>query len=233
MAAAHLVADNSTAGSHCEEEEEAGWLRPVGVSMGVVGSILINIGQNLQATAMQSSPEVQQNPGSSVTWRIGLGTFALGSLINFTAFAFAPTSILVPIESLQFVVNVAYGRFVNKKEISNKMLGGVLLTVSGTVLCVAFGPQEGNCFTIHDLYGFWLDWGWWGWLISSIVTALIALSTHMNYSRRLQLGDNPPHHRIVLPVTYATSSALLGGANMIVHYNVTNLLAIWVNPEGP
>ena len=230
----HLVADNSTAGSHCEKDGDPLWARPLGITMGVVGSFMINVGQNVQASALQSSPAVQKNPPGSRLWRIGTATFALGAIINFSAFAFAPTSVLVPIESLQFVVNVGYGHFVNMKQISKRMLIGVALTMFGTVCCVVSGPQDGECFTIDQMVGFWLDGGWWAWLICSIIAALAALYTHKTYGRRLEIGDNPPHHRIVLPVTYAISSALLGGANMIVHSKViSELLSLQIQRIEP
>lgn len=43
----------------CTNEADQGWSVALGISMGIVGSVLINVGQNLQAKAMQSSPQVR------------------------------------------------------------------------------------------------------------------------------------------------------------------------------
>jgi hypothetical protein len=212
----HIVADNSTVGSHCEQGGSGGNVG-VGIAMGVVGSVLINIGQNLQATALQSSPSVQAEPCTSRTWRIGMGTFVCGALLNFVAFTFASASVLVPIEAIQFVVNVAYSKYVNRKPVSTRMLCGVSLTILGTLLCVIFGSTDTRCFTLTELESLWSQPFWWVWLICSLSAALGAYAVHRAHSRALAAGHPKPNHEVVLPVTYALSSALLGGANMIVH----------------
>ena len=43
------------------------------------------------------------------------------------------TSILTPIESIQFVNNIFYNRFVNKTVVTGRMLAGVAFAVSGTL----------------------------------------------------------------------------------------------------
>ena len=219
----HIVNDGlNTTGNqtvqvtHCDEGGDGGGFL-IGVGMGVVGSVLINIGQNLQATAMQSSPEVASKPCTSKTWITGLSVFVCGSLLNFLAFTFASASILVPIEAVQFVVNVIYGKYVNKKAISNRMLLGVTITIGGTVLCVTFGSSDTRCFTLGDMEAFWLQPLWWIYLLVSFSVAFFALSINRSYTRQLAIGGSPKHHVYVLPVTFAVSSALLGGGQMIVH----------------
>ena len=87
----------------------------IGVSMGVCGSIGINIGQNLQAAGIQSlDMEDRTKPHKSRTWIIGTTIFVVFSLINFAALALAPASVLTPLESIQFVTNALYNRVVNK-----------------------------------------------------------------------------------------------------------------------
>ena len=76
----------------------------VGVLMGVVGSIGINVGQNLQASGITSlSLDGRSRPWRSTQWTIGTSVFILFSLINFAALALAPASILTSLESIQYV----------------------------------------------------------------------------------------------------------------------------------
>ena len=78
-------------------------LVPIGIVMGVFGSIGINIGQNLQADGIQALPaeyrEAQQ--WRSKKWRFGMALFISFSIVNFAALAFAPASVLVPLESIR------------------------------------------------------------------------------------------------------------------------------------
>ena len=72
----------------------------VGVLMGVVGSVGINVGQNLQASGIRSLP-LESRPWRSMQWTIGTSVFILFSLVNFAALALAPASILTSLESIQ------------------------------------------------------------------------------------------------------------------------------------
>ena len=94
----------------------------VGIALGVVGSVAINLGNNLQALGMTrleikkatahleelangAPPDDTTNDvidaRESPVWIFGTATFITGSLLTFAAFAFAPQSILASIEGIQ------------------------------------------------------------------------------------------------------------------------------------
>ena len=220
LAVPHLVhnlsAPNGTDAVTCELDGDSSAVM-IGVIMGVIGSIMINIGQNFQATGLTTTPQAQDNPCSSRTWVIGLTIFIAGALLNFGAFTFASASVLVPIEAIQFVVNVIFNKYVNKKPISCRMVIGVCLTCLGTVSCVVFGPSDARCFTVDDLAAFWTRPLWWIYLVLTTGVAIVAYMTHEAYARAVKSGANPRHKQYIMPVTFALSSALFGAAQMIVH----------------
>ena len=86
----------------------------IGVVMGLTSSIFINIGQNIQALGATETEDAKDHPCSNKTWRIGLYVFLFGSIGNQVSFSFAPASVLVPLEAVQFVTNVIFSKFVNK-----------------------------------------------------------------------------------------------------------------------
>ena len=107
---------NTTHGSHAEGHCDTGcsddWCVPLGIIVHIVGSIGINIGQNLQALGLErAAPENQNRPCKSQMWVIGMALFAVASVITFGALALASALILVPLESVQFIVNIAFGKF--------------------------------------------------------------------------------------------------------------------------
>ena len=117
----------------------------VGILLGTFASIGINIGQNMQADGIQTLPEEDQmKPWKSRVWIIGNAIFISCSIVNFAALGQAPASVLVPLESIQFVTNVAYSRIVKKAVIPPKMMLGVALAMCGTVLTVVFGAAGGD-----------------------------------------------------------------------------------------
>ena len=219
------------------------WGLLVGVAMGVAGSIGINIGQNLQAAGIMKLEEQKAmaiakgvekaaadfKPHKSRQWMVGLIIFIAFSLINFAAFALAPASVLTPLESIQFVTNIFYNRFVNRVRITRDMYIGVTITVVGTILTVVFGPEGGSsCHSIATLEGYWRSWLWWAWMVLSLSIAVSAYVAERLLRRRLAAGDKrAPRTTLLLPLSFTLYSALAGGAQMIVHSKVlSELLAL-------
>lgn len=199
------------------------WGIYLGVGMGVFGSIGINIGQNLQAAGLKKLPlEQRAKPCGSRQWIIGMIVFVSFSMLNFAALAFAPASILTPLESIQFVTNVVYNRLVNRAVVSVRMLLGVGLALVGTVLSVVFGASGSGCHTSAQLEAFWMHWSWWVYLAGSLSLGLAAWIVHRVYAARLAANPEkpPPYYRLVMPICFTLSSALFGGAQMIVHSKV-------------
>merc|ERR1719193_3026627 len=128
----------------------------LGVVLGLVGSIAINTGNNLQSLGMQqledSESDEEVNICSSRTWLMGTVIFVTGALLNFASYGFAAQSTLASLESIQFVTNLFFSKFLLKKDITLKMYAGTILTVSGTVLAVTFSSKEAApAETIPDL----------------------------------------------------------------------------------
>ena len=118
----------------------------VGIFLGLLGSVLINLGNNMQALAMQRAGTLKARArwaavheratarrskteavaamagpvysdealAALARWtRIkngGTAIFIFGSVINFAAFAFAAASVLAPLEAVQFITNLVFGK---------------------------------------------------------------------------------------------------------------------------
>lgn len=202
--------------------------------MGVAGSIGINVGQNLQASGLRMLPlELRTKPHKSRKWILGMAIFVAFSMLNFVALAFAPASVLTPLESIQFVTNIVYNKYVNQAVVSQRMLIGVALALLGTVLSVVFGASGDGCHTLAELEAFWLQPIWWVYLIGSLVVALAAWLTHRAYAKALAKEAPLPRYQLVMPVTFTLAAALAGGAQMIVHSKVfSELLALLVTAQS-
>ena len=205
--------------SECEEMPAGAF--PIGVCMGVFGSIGINIGQNLQASGLQALPEEKRHkPHLSKLWRLGLLIFVSFSMLNFGAFALAPAMVLTPLESIQFVTNVLWNKFVNRKAVSRRMIVGVMLALTGTVFSVLFGAQPRGCNSVDRLRDNWTSPTWWVYLIATVALAAIATAFHIIGTRRRRQGKLSTRYAALMPIAYTISSALAGGAQMIVHSKV-------------
>jgi hypothetical protein len=208
----------------------------IGIIVHVCGSIGINTGQNYQAMALSKLDEqAKRTPWKSPMWSIGCAAFIICSIVNFVALTLAPASILVPLESVQFVNNVFFGKFVRKVRIPLAMWIGVTSMISGTVLAVAFGNSESYCFNIPLLVTYWSwnkGWAWWIYLVISFILSAIGLAVHSWYDRRKREGLPRPYEADLKPIAFAVPSALLGGAQMIIHSKVVSELAELLFQEG-
>ena len=59
----------------------------------------------------------KKSPAQSITWVIGTVVFVSGSLLNFASYAYAAQSMLASLESIQFVTNLIFGRFMLKAHV--------------------------------------------------------------------------------------------------------------------
>jgi len=119
----------------------------LGIILGLVGSISINTGNNLQSLGMsKTESELQSNERSNLhgtrTWVFGTVVFVLGALLNFASYGFAPQSTLASLEAIQFVTNLFFGWWLLKEKITIRMVIGTSLTVGGTVLAVVFSSKK-------------------------------------------------------------------------------------------
>jgi hypothetical protein len=193
--------------------------------MGVVGSMGINVGQNIQARGLEFlEAEQRAMPWRSVQWRWGLCLFISFSILNFAALAFAPASILTPLESIQFVTNIVWNRFVNKRHVGRRMIFGVSLAMVGTVVSVTFGAAGSPCRSLRQLEACWLSSAWLVYLAGTFLIAALAQSFHAVCTRQWRATPAPPRIAVALPVAYTLASALAGGAQMIVHSKVVSEL---------
>jgi uncharacterized membrane protein len=190
----------------------------LGVIIHIVGSIGINIGQNLQALALANGVT---NKCQSKMWMIGFVVFVVASIVTFSALALASASILVPLEAIQFVVNIAFGRIVRKRTITPKMYAGTVLTIGGIAVIVTFGSDEAAleaaCFTEEIIKGYWTEPAWVVYMITSFAVAAVLFIVWKMYVRAKKARRKLPYAHVVEPVAYTLSAALFGGGQMIVH----------------
>ena len=216
---------------YCEsgsgEDEKSAFTVVIGIVLGISGSFGINIGNNLQAIGLNlkgvgEDEEDEPTPAMLAKKKKGdriflIGTVIFGSasVINFVAFAFAPAAILAPLESLQFVSNLLFGKFVNKVKVTRRMFLGCAAVICGTSLAVALGPSDVFEFSIPKLVDFWAAPAWIVYLIIVMVVGASAQLTNVIYTRRVAAGGRPPYYKKVLPLTFALSSALIGTQSVV------------------
>ena len=171
----------------------------------------------------------------SKLWAIGCSLFITSSIVNFLALTLAPASILVPLEAVQFICNVAFGKFVRKLVIPWRMYGGVGLMCFGVFLAVFFGERGSFCFTEDDLKEKWTfehGWGWWIYIAITFSFSVVCILAHRKCWAMRKAGKPYPNAQLIMPVLYAVPSSLLGGGQMIVQSKVLSEM-LEISIQGP
>lgn len=204
----------------------------VGILLGLLGSIFINVGNNMQALGMHKeeaagSDAAKKKSGACIKIA-GTVLFIGGSVINFTAFALAAASVLAPLEAVQFVSNLIFARLVTKTAISKKMVLGSVFIVGGTVAAVGSGPMSVYSFDIETLVGFWTVPAWIVYVIFANTMALATQALWLYHQTALDRGEPKRNFATILPVTYALTSALVGTQSVVQAKCISELLELWM-----
>ena len=180
------------------EDSDAGAV-VLGIVLGLFASVGINLGQNLQKSGQDDF---------SKAWLALPGTvlFIGSAIVNFVAFAFAPASVLAPLEGAQFVTNFAYGLVTRNKvlyEPANEASGtkgyykckpvsftliGTLLVVVGIFLPILKASTEVAKFDVSAIWCFWGGRLWWIYFLSTLTIGAGCVVLY----RILRRGFDPP-----------------------------------------
>ena len=215
-------------------------LMGLGILLGLLGSILINVGNNVQAVGMgmveeQKKRAEQGGPPPTKRakriWTAGTVTFVVGSVINFVAFVFAAAAVLAPLEAIQFVSNLIFARYVTKVPVSQKMVAGSALIVLGTIGAVASGPMSVYSFSIPQLRSFWESPTWVAYLVVAWALSLGLQAFWHVQTRKIEMGGTASGPPALMPIFYALSSALIGTQSVVQAKCFSELVELWLSGE--
>lgn len=193
------------------------WCAPLGITIHVVGSVGINLGQNMQALGLEQLGAMMHRPCRSKIWIVGMATFIIASLVTFGALSLASASVLVPLESIQFLVNLLFGKFVRKKQITPRMMFGTVVLILGIVMVVIAAPHGTVCFDEQQLIDKWQNSAWIIYFASTFGVAAVMYVVWRKYVSARRQGNVLWKHNMMEPLAFTISSSLFGGGQMIVH----------------
>ena len=141
------------------------------------------IAEEIARAQSQKPPEARVRRAN---WLYFSGTFIFfaSTFVVFGAMALAPASILAPIESVQFVANIAFARVVNKVQLSRAAVISSFVIVGGVALAVGSGNHVNKSLCPEDLEKYWQSAKWIAYLIGVVTMAAVAQITWFVYEQR-------------------------------------------------
>jgi hypothetical protein len=194
----------------------------IGITIGLVASVGINLGQNIQASNVKNANDDSETiVEKKKWWRRGTALFAVSAIANFVAFAFAPASVLAPLEGAQFVTNFFYGWLVKNQVLMKTFWWtslGTLFVVAGITLPIVTTSGDVAVFDENAIWCFWSGDEWWFYVGLTSAFAIVstfslwAWSPKDKYNNRLHM------------VLFSVPAAVLGAFGVVQAKAISELV---------
>lgn len=113
----------------------------LGLCMALCGNIVTTLGLNIQRYAhTKAEPGLKYT--SSRLWWLGVGLMILGEIGNFTAYGFAPATLVAPMGAVSVIVNAGVSSILLGEDFRKRDFGGSLLIIGGGIGLVYYSPHE-------------------------------------------------------------------------------------------
>jgi hypothetical protein len=160
----------------------------------------------------EKNEKVATTMNSSTYRLIGTIVFVVGSLFTFASFAFGAQSLIASLESVQFVSNVVFAKYVHKETITLRMLFATLSIVVGNILVVIFSDRAAHNYTSDYLIHLYVtNTAYQAYLcLAFLMWVIVTWLYRRYYHSRMVLRQLLWKHSFVEPLAYSISSSIIG-----------------------
>nr|XP_021136458.1 NIPA-like protein 2 isoform X2 [Columba livia] len=149
----------------------------LGVVLAAAANFLISVSLNIQKCAhLRLACEAEPKPYyMSRLWWCGITLLGLGEVGNFTAYGFAPISLVAPLGCVSVIGSAFISVLFLKKTMRAADILGGTLAVTGTYLLVTFAPNTPQELTARRVQNYLVSWPFLVYLILEIIIFCILL----------------------------------------------------------
>jgi len=185
----------------------------IGVALSISGNMLISVAMNIQKHSHNQLADSEQSYLKSVTWWGGLILMGLGEIGNFTAYGFAPASLVAPLGTTAVIANAVIAVIFLKEEIRPRDILGIALAIIGAFLLVNFSNKKDTVLSGDEIVQYIKHYPFIIYLVLEILMFMLIFYLHLkqNYIR---------------VVTVLLQVALLGSFTVIAAKAVSSMLTL-------
>ena len=185
----------------------------IGVALSVTGNFLISVAMNIQKHSHNQLIESKKSYLKSLTWWCGLFLMVLGEIGNFTAYGFAPASLVAPLGTTAVIANAAIAAFFLKEEIRLRDILGITLAIVGAFLLVNFSNKKDTWLSGDEIIDNIKQYTFIIYLVVEVLLFMFLVYIHhqLNY---------------IKVVTILLQVALLGSLTVISAKAVSSMLSL-------
>ena len=127
----------------------------IGVIASLLGSVILNLGLNIQKLAFvrnsRIAPELRKPVYKNCLWILGFVVFAIGNGGDAVGLTFTAQSIITPIGAIALVSNLVFARLLIGEEIGCKTSVAIVFIIAGVVAIVVSGNTNCSSVTLDTL----------------------------------------------------------------------------------
>jgi len=187
----------------------------MGVILAICGNMLISIAMNIQKYSHnQQDPDLPENAYlKSKTWWLGIILMIFGEIGNFSAYGFAPASLVAPLGTTTVIANAVIAVFYLKETIRYQDVLGITLAIVGGFLLINFSTKEDTVLMAKDIVIYLKQWTFLLYLFLELLGfgALVYLQRHREQEEIL---------------THLLQVAILGSFTVISAKAVSSMISI-------
>lgn len=185
----------------------------LGVVLAVTGNLLISVAMNIQKYSHNQLIESGGSYVKSPTWWGGLILMILGEVGNFSAYGFAPASLVAPLGTTTVIANAIIAFVFLKEQLRHRDVLGVALAIIGAFLLVNFSTKSDTMLTSHEIIKNLKQWPFLVYLIIEVGVFVLVLYLHHTYD-------------FAKVVTILLQVAILGSLTVISAKAVSSMLTL-------
>ncbi|EPB82297.1 hypothetical protein HMPREF1544_10977 [Mucor circinelloides 1006PhL] len=134
-----------------------------------------------------SAADGKHNYLTNWTWWAGMGTMAVGEVLNFSAYSFAPAILVTPLGAMSVILGAIFASIFLKEKLGSIGKIGCLLSVVGALIIVLHAPEDKEVTSIDELLLYALRPGF-----MSYCAIVMAVSLFMIYKVAPKYGKRNP-----------------------------------------
>ncbi|KAL0085256.1 magnesium transporter [Phycomyces blakesleeanus] len=109
------------------------------------------------------------------TWWAGMGTMAVGEILNFSAYSFAPAILVTPLGALSVILGAIFASLFLREKLGAIGKIGCLLSVIGAVIIVLHAPEDKEVTSIDELLFYALQPAFMTYCAMVVIVSLIMI----------------------------------------------------------
>ncbi|XP_063168102.1 NIPA-like protein 3 isoform X2 [Candoia aspera] len=149
----------------------------IGALLAIFGHLMISIALNLQKYSHIRLVSCKESKAyfKTKTWWCGMFLLCLGELGVFSAYAFAPLSLIVPLGAVSVIASAIIGVIFIREKWKPKDFLSCGLAIVGTYLLITFGPNSHEIMTGENITKHLVSWPFLLYMLVEIILFCLLL----------------------------------------------------------